>query len=299
LALRDSDGNILEWLGTCTDIDELKRTEEDKIAQNAELERRVELRTAETVSVNHQLAASVKDLESFAYSVSHDLRAPVRHLDGFLTLLHKKNYSKLDDTSKHYIDCALQASQRMGRLIDELLRFSRLGRGKIRGVPVNLNALIDNARREMEPEIAGRNVIWRIDRLPVVIAEEALLRQVIANLLANSLKFTRYCETPEISVGSRRDRSDEVVIFVRDNGAGFDMRYYDKLFQVFQRLHGEDEFDGTGIGLAIVRRVIERHGGRVWAEGTIGTGATFYFSLPSGGIEERGLNERIEADRVS
>jgi PAS domain S-box-containing protein len=299
LPLLDGQGNIVEWFGSCTDIDDLKRAEEEIQILNRELESRVELRTLEAACVNAQLAASVKELEAFAYSVSHDLRAPLRHLDGFLTLLCKSNYASLDEMARHYVDCALASSQRMGQLIDELLQFSRLGRDVVNGTPADLNTVIEEVRRELEPEIGNRKIIWHLDCLPRLIGDQAMLRQVIQNLLGNALKFTRQCEVAEISIGFRPGNNNEVVIFVRDNGAGFDMRYSNKLFQVFQRLHGEDEFEGTGIGLAIVRRIVERHGGRVWAEGSVGAGATFYFSLPSDSIDDGGLHERFETNLVS
>ena len=249
----------------------------------------------ETRRVNSQLMASVKELEAFTYSVSHDLRAPLRHLDGFLTLLSKRSYSSLDATAKHYVDSAHEASQRMGTLIDELLQFSRLGHSDMRKIPVNLNELVEEVKRELEPEICNRTIHWHVEQLPVVIADQGMLRQVIGNLLGNSLKFTRQRDVAEIVIGSAFEANGELVIFVRDNGAGFDMQYYNKLFQVFQRLHSEDEFEGTGIGLANVRRMVERQGGRVWAEGTVGAGATFYFSLPSGGNVTGEQNEYVEA----
>jgi light-regulated signal transduction histidine kinase (bacteriophytochrome) len=251
----------------------------------------------ETNQINGQLEESVKELEAFAYSVSHDLRAPLRHMDGYLTLLSKRSYSLLDDSAKHYVDCALDASQRMGVLIDDLLQFSRLGRAEIQKVSVDLNAIVEHTRRELEPATTGRTIEWHVEPLPKVAADTTMMRQVIGNLVGNAVKFTRNCATADIEIGSR-PAPDEVVIFVRDNGAGFDMQYYEKLFQVFQRLHGEQEFEGTGIGLANVRRMVERHGGRVWAEGTVGAGATFYFSLPHEGRNQEETNELTESHLV-
>jgi light-regulated signal transduction histidine kinase (bacteriophytochrome) len=248
----------------------------------------------ETNQINRQLEESVKELEAFAYSVSHDLRAPLRHLDGFLTLLSKRSYSILDGPAKHYVDCTLEASQRMGVLIDELLQFSRLGRAEMHKMCVDLNAIVEEMRRELEPATSGRAIEWHVEPLPKVAADTTMMRQVFGNLLGNAIKFTRNCPIADIQIGSRV-ASDEVVIFVRDNGAGFDMQYYEKLFQVFQRLHGEQEFEGTGIGLANVRRMVERHGGRVWAEGTAGAGATFYFSLPQEGSNQEETNELTES----
>ena len=248
---------------------------------------------AETNSVNMQLAESMKELESFSYSVSHDLRAPLRHIDGFLTLLSTKTYSTLDDSAKHYVDRTLLASKRMGELIDDLLQFSRIGRAELRKMPVDLNAVIQEVLRELEPAIGSRKIDWQVTPLPMLVADRAMLLQVIENLVANALKFTRERELAKIEIGFKPGLNDDLVFFVADNGAGFDMRYYHKLFQVFQRLHGEQEFEGTGIGLAISRSVVERHGGRIWAEGLVGEGATFYFSLPA---ECRGgMNELTEA----
>ena len=248
----------------------------------------------ETTQINSQLEESVKELEAFAYSVSHDLRAPLRHLDGYLTLLSKRSYSMLDEQAKHYVDSTLEASQRMGVLIDDLLQFSRLGRAEMQKGSVDLNAIVDEMRRELEPATSGRTIEWHVEPLPRVAADTGMMRQVIGNLLGNAVKFTRNCGTADIEIGSRV-APGEVVIFVRDNGAGFDMKYYEKLFQVFQRLHSEEEFEGTGIGLANVRRMVERHGGRVWAEGTVGAGATFYFSLPQDGRNQGETNELTES----
>jgi len=243
--------------------------------------------------------SSNRELEAFSYSISHDLRAPLRHLDGFLTLLSKRSYAVLDTASKHYVDCTLKASQRMGRLIDELLQFARLGRSDLSTAPVNINDIINEVRTAFEPEGRGRTIRWHVDPIPTVVAYRAMLRHIIENLLGNAIKFTRHCPVGEIEVGYESGSRNDLVIFVRDNGAGFDMRYSEKLFRVFQRLHGEDEFEGTGIGLANVRRMVERHGGRVWAEGVVGKGATFYFSLPVNGDRSGGLNERFEAHLVS
>jgi len=252
----------------------------------------------ETNRANADLTSSSKELEAFAYSVSHDLRAPLRHLDGFLTLLSRRSYETLDAQAKHYIDCMLEASQRMGRLIDELLQFSRLGRSELHKGEVNLNQLVNEVRKELEPEWRDRAIDWQVEELPVAAADLAMMRQVLENLVGNALKFTRHCIEARIAIGWKRGENGEVVVYVRDNGAGFDMRYSNKLFQVFQRLHGEDEFEGTGIGLANVRRIVERHGGSVWAEGAVASGATFYFSLPQGcdGIE--GKDELIETHLV-
>lgn len=274
--VRDENGTPLRMTGINYDISDLKQAEEDLRQLNQELEQRVTERTA-------QLEATNKELEAFAYTVSHDLRAPLRHIDSFLELLQRRLAGALDERSRHYIVTIAESARRMGELIDDLLSFSRMARSELAKRPVDLGALVREIVGEFEPELRGRSISWRIAALPIVTGDKAMLRLVLVNFLANALKFTRTCQSAEIEVGCRIDEK-ETVVFIHDNGVGFDMTYVDKLFGVFQRLHRADEFEGSGIGLATVRRIIQRHGGRVWAEGQINQGATFYFSLPH--IEE-------------
>ncbi len=229
-----------------------------------------------------QLAAVNRELEAFSYSVSHDLRAPLRHITGFAEMLVAHAGPALDEKGLRHLETIRAAAGKMGRLIDDLLAFSRTGRAELRKTAVNLDALARDAAREAGAEASGRSIEWKIDALPEVEADSSLMRQVFVNLLENAVKYTGGRERAVIEVGSSAGGPGEAAVVVRDNGAGFDMRYADKLFGVFQRLHGEREFPGTGIGLANVKRIIQRHGGRVWAEGKVGEGAAFYFALPAG-----------------
>jgi len=245
---------------------------------NAELEQRVRQRTA-------QLEAANQELEAFTYSVSHDLRAPLRHIDGFVEILQTTAAHKLDKENRQHLQTIAQAARQMGVLIDDLLSFSRLSRARVSRQKVSLVKLIQEAMRHLKRESEGRNIQWIIHNLPDVLADPGLLRQALENLIANALKYTRTRERARIEIGST-DKGTESIIFIRDNGVGFDMRHADKLFGVFQRLHRANEFEGTGVGLALVRRIIHRHGGRTWAEGAVNSGATFYFSLPKDGEDE-------------
>jgi PAS domain S-box-containing protein len=256
------------------EIAERKRTEEELDKHREHLEELVQERTAE-------LAASNKQLQGFTYSVSHDLRAPLRHIDGFMELLQKKTGADLDEEGRHYMDAISGASRKMSRLIDGLLSFSQMGHHALTPQKMDLHNLVQGAIQELAPDTAGRRIDWRIGDLPAVNGDATLLRMVLVNLIANAVKFTRPRDVARIEIGSlSATDGDETVIYVRDNGVGFDMAYADKLFGVFQRLHRPDEFEGTGIGLANVRRIVTRHGGRTWAEGVPDQGAAFFFSLP-------------------
>src|SRR6202049_1561742 len=228
-----------------------------------------------------ELEATNKELESFAYSVSHDLRAPLRHMVGYSELLQRQASSLLDEKSHRYIRTILESAKRMGNLIDDLLAFSRIGRAETKKTAVDLEQLVKEAVAEIGQETKGREIVWKIGALPVCYGDRSMLRLVVVNLVSNAVKFTRMRRPAEIAIGCVDGSENEVEVFVRDNGAGFDMQYVNKLFGVFQRLHLPEQFEGTGIGLATVQRIIHRHGGKVRAEGAIDRGATFYFSLPT------------------
>jgi len=246
----------------------------------AELEQRVAERTA-------QLEASNRELESFTYSVSHDLRAPLRAINGFAEMVQEGYGEKLDDEGRRKLRVIRESSQKMGQLIDDLLVFSRLGRRAISAVETDMAALARQVFEELRLATTGNPARLTIKPMPSARCDPALIRQVWINVLANAIKFSAVREEPLIEAGGYADGAQDVY-YVKDNGVGFDMRYHEKLFGVFERLHGASEFPGTGVGLAIVKRVVERHGGRVWAEGRVDAGATFYFTLPRTGSTDMG-----------
>jgi len=226
-----------------------------------------------------ELERKNKELESFSYSVSHDLRAPLRAIDGFCRILEEDHAPKLDAEARRCIDIVRRNARRMGELIDDLLQFSRMGRQSLKAEPIAMDALFRSVFEELQAPGGGRRIEFKVGAMPSAHADRAMMRQVLANLVANAIKYTAPRESAVIEAGGRATE-EGIAYFVRDNGVGFDMRYAHKLFGVFQRLHSAEEFEGTGVGLAIVQRILERHGGRVWAEGELGAGATFHFSLP-------------------
>jgi PAS domain S-box-containing protein len=239
-------------------------------------------RAARTLEQNVvELAAVNRELEAFSYSVSHDLRAPLRHITGFAMMLQQSASATFDAEGRRYLKTIMDAATRMGRLIDDLLAFSRVGRQQLARSPVDLNRVVQEAKHEVSADINGRAVSWRVQELPTVEGDPSLLHLVFVNLLSNALKYSSTRPRTEIEVGVLAQSGTEAVVFVRDNGVGFDMQYADKLFGVFQRLHSGDDFEGTGIGLANVRRIVQRHGGRSWADGEVDHGATFYVALPN------------------
>jgi len=254
-------------------LEEVKRSHAAILDLNADLEASVERRT-------RQLADANRELEAFSITVSHDLRAPLRRIDGFAHVLDSHRDGPMNESGRAALGVILKSVREMGELIKDLLAFSRTNRAELRRQNVDLNTIVDDVLDSMAPELQGRNIRWQRQPLPLVDGDPSLLRQVFVNVLGNAIKYTRPRDPAEIHVGFDDGEAGSVVLKVGDNGVGFDSEYSEKLFGVFQRFHHDDEFEGTGIGLAIVQRVIERHGGRIWAESAPGEGATFYFTLP-------------------
>jgi PAS domain S-box-containing protein len=271
-AIRDADGNLTGYSKVARDVTEIRRAKEQMETWHEALTKRVAERTQE-------LQASNEELEAFSYSVSHDLRAPLRHINSYIEMLEEELGTDISSTAKSHLRLVAQSAMQMARLVDDLLKFSRMGREEMRRVPVRLGVLVQEAQQHFQTELAERNVEWVISDCPEVMGDPASLRQVFINLLSNALKYTRSRPRPRIEIGCE-ETPTEIICYVRDNGVGFDMQYAEKLFGVFERLHSSNQFEGTGIGLAIVRRIIQRHGGRTWAEAEVDRGATFYLSLP-------------------
>ena len=291
-AHRDEIGRLAGAFNTMVDrVAEGRRELEDRVRQRTarleetrgQLEARVgELQEARLALETHatELQHVNQELETFSYSVSHDLRAPLRHVTGFTALALNSAHDRLTPTERRHLAATAEAAGRMGRLIDDLLEFSRNSRRPMDKHRVRMDDLISAVRQELSADSSSSDVTWVVAPLPDVDGDSAMLHLAMCNLLSNALKYSRHVAAPRIEVGAITSDAREIVIFVKDNGAGFDMKYADKLFGVFQRLHSESEFEGSGIGLANVRRIIHRHGGRTWAEAAVDQGATFYVSLP-------------------
>ena len=266
--LRNESGEIIGTLSSGEDITERKRTEAQIVKLNQDL--------CDRAIVLEELN---KELEAFNYTVSHDLRSPLRHIDAFLKLLKERIGENIDDKSEHYIHTICNATQKMGQLISDLLAFSKMGRRELQKTSIDLDKLVSEIIDEQSASIAGRTINWQIGNIPRIYGDRTLIRAVLVNLISNAVKFSRPRTEAVIEIGSN-ETENATTLFIRDNGVGFDMAYADKLFGVFQRLHRTDEFEGTGIGLANVKKIVQRHGGRVWYEAKLDRGATFYCAFP-------------------
>jgi signal transduction histidine kinase len=269
--LKDEGGITRGGVVAFRDVTRTKASEREIRQLNDELEERVALRTSQLEEVN-------QELEAFTYSVSHDLRAPLRHMAGFSGLLLEEFGSTLDSQARHYVNRIQEGTRKMGQLVDELLCLARVGRQTANLQMAGLDSMVEEVVAMLKPEWDGRDVEWKIAPLPSVECDQTLVKQVFQNLISNALKYSRPRQPAVIEVGPTQV-DGQLAIFVRDNGVGFNMRYADKLFGVFQRLHRPEDFEGTGVGLATSQRIIKKHGGRIWAEAELDKGATFYFTV--------------------
>jgi signal transduction histidine kinase len=262
------------------ELAQVRHSLQQEIAERARIAGEVSKLNMVLEQRNEDLTAANSDLEAFSHSVSHDLRMPLRHIQAYVSMIEESAFSKLNADEQRRLKGVREAAQRMSQLIDDLLAFSRIGRTAMRRAPVDLNSLVKAVITELQPELKNRKVDWTLQQLPYISGDRPLLHQVFLNLLANAVKYTRTRAEARIQVFAV-EQDEEIIVGIKDNGVGFDAAYSDKLFGVFQRLHSATDFEGTGVGLANVRRIVQRHGGRTWAESVLDEGATFYFSLPA------------------
>ena len=264
------------------ELDRARHELEQEIAERVRIAEQVSELNSALRQKNDDLLAANADLEAFCHSVSHDLRMPLRQIHSYISILDASASGKLNPEERRHVATVQKAAMRMTRLIDDLLAFSRIGRAAMHRQRIRMMELIDETFQDLAPDLTDRRIDWQRHQIPDTVGDPQLLKQVWVNLLANAVKYTRPRDPARIEIGAE-EADDEIIYYVKDNGVGFNMQYADRLFGVFQRLHAEKDFEGTGVGLANVRRIVQRHGGRTWAEGAEGRGATVYFSLPAAG----------------